>query len=156
MACLPPLRRVCTATVFVVVLGLGLLASSPVSVAHSRSHAGGLIPNYVQCSQYDIVTLDHKTTRVGTNGTLAVTLYRRDDLFNGAVCSYYSVASETNGPSGTLTATIWQISCAGPLSKSVSSNGNASVQSPNASASKAPVKGQAKLNTTSVYTICTS
>lgn len=146
-------NRLRLAAVGVLVTLITFTSGAPISAAHAAS---SVVPQFNHCQVFDIVQLDAKTTTVGSSGTLEIQLFRRDDAQLGDVCSYYAVATETHGPSGTLTATITDFSCNVDHSSSTSSTGNASVQSPNSAANNAPDLATATLGNTSISTICTS
>lgn len=84
---------------------------------------GSQLPQYVECTSFNYVQISSNQRTVG-GGNLYVYLYRVVDSHNFTVCGYSATASESNGPSGTLTAAVLGFSCSTPvISNSISSTG---------------------------------
>lgn len=103
------------------------------STAFAAPHSSST-PTYVPCSRVSLQQIKTSTTSVG-GGSLTATLYRALDSVDPAtLCGYKAAATETGGPSGTLTATLsdFATTCPGIVeqSASVSSGGSANVLTP--------------------------
>lgn len=110
-----------------------VFGGSVLAAPRAASGAAGATPNYIPCSRLHQVLLEQQTY-----GALTATLYKEFDAVNTAeLCGYEAQATESNGPSGTLEADLFNnapgtctASNHGTIEKSasVSTSGTASVQ----------------------------
>ncbi len=146
-------RMLAVAVVLAALCMMGIGASS--ALAAPLKAGKQIIPSVPLCSSTYLVKLDDKTINAGS-GQLEVRLYRTQDSYTDQICDYFGEAIETAGPSGTLEATIYDHSCGGPSTNTVSSSGTASVDSPQVANGIGNYQAEAKIGNYSVITACTA
>lgn len=117
---------------------------------------GAAVPQYVECTSFNYIQISSGQAPAG-GGHLYVYLYRVVDSHDSSVCGYSATASESNGPSGTLTAKVLGFSCGLTVkSNSTSSTGTASVSSGIGPGDHPNFKGEATIGSIKADTGCVS
>lgn len=147
------IRRVALAALCCTALVMALASNAAIAAPKPGAPQS---PLYVECTSFNYIQISSGQAPAG-GGHLYVYLYRVVDSHDSSVCGYSATASESNGPSGTLTAKVLGFSCGLTVkSNSTSSTGTASVSSGIGPGDHPNFKGEATIGSIKADTGCVS